>query len=281
VTTPASTPLASSSGGSDAEWRALLDVVAERRGFRCADYKDKCVRRRVAVRMRARGVHRYLDYASLVSADEREMSTLVDTLTINVTKLFRNLEVFAAIGEQVLPRVWAPGAPLRIWSAGTASGDEAVSLAILAHRFAQASNRSRELGAVRVLGTDIDDESLRRARAGVYSDASLVDVDAETRDRYFAGPPTGQVDLEIASRIEYRRHDLLAEPAPGRFEITLCRNVLIYFSRAAQEAVLELLVRSLVPGGALVLGKVESVTGPAREMLAPEDARLRIYRRIA
>ena len=75
---------------ADAEFAALTEKISRERGFGCASYKEKCLRRRIAVRMRARGVHTYRDYASILDGDAREYELLLDALTINVTKLFRN-----------------------------------------------------------------------------------------------------------------------------------------------------------------------------------------------
>ena len=100
--------------------------------FQCDGYKEKCLRRRIAVRMRARGVHTYADYARLLERDAAEYELLVDTLTINVSKFFRNPEVWDIVRDRVLPELSALDAPrLNVWSAGTAGGEEAYTIAIL------------------------------------------------------------------------------------------------------------------------------------------------------
>ena len=121
----------------DMAFIALTAKISRDRGFRCASYKDKCLRRRIAVRMRAHGVHTYGDYARVLDAVPHEYDLLIDALTINVTKLFRNWETFAAIEKSVAPVLFARDETrLRVWSAGCASGEEAYSLAILFHRYA-------------------------------------------------------------------------------------------------------------------------------------------------
>src|SRR5581483_5289366 len=121
---------------STAEFHELTHKISGERGFVCASYKEKCLRRRIAVRMRARGVHTYRDYARVLDADAGEYERLLDTLTINVTKLFRNWEAYAALAEHVVPVLWHREAPqIPVWSAGCSSGDEPYSLAILFHRY--------------------------------------------------------------------------------------------------------------------------------------------------
>src|SRR6476469_7084169 len=141
-----------------------MDKIARDRGFGCASYKEKCLRRRIAVRMRARGVHTYTDYARILDDDAAEYDRLLDALTINVTKLFRNWEAYASMAANVVPDLWARESPeSRVWSAGCSSGDEPYSLAILFHRYAATSGMLAQIGRVRVLGTDIDRRSLAAA----------------------------------------------------------------------------------------------------------------------
>src|SRR3954469_21065634 len=100
---------------SDSAFTELTDKISRERGFGCASYKDKCLRRRIAVRMRARGVHTYGDYARVLDSDQAEYDRLLDALTINVTKLFRNWETYQAIAEKVVPALWArPNAPISV-----------------------------------------------------------------------------------------------------------------------------------------------------------------------
>src|SRR5690606_32527708 len=147
-------------GEADAqELQALKLQVQADSGLRCNGYKEKCLRRRIAVRMRARGVHRYSDYAALLRADPAEYEPLLSAIVINVSKFFRNPEVWTALRERVVPALLERGVkPLRIWSAGTAGGEEAYSAAILLiEALGQAEESVRR--RVEVLGTDIDEES--------------------------------------------------------------------------------------------------------------------------
>ena len=115
---------------SDGAFTALTAKIASDRGFGCASYKDKCLRRRIAVRMRARGVHTYADYARVLDSDLHEYDKLLDALTINVTKLFRNWETYSVLRDQVVPALWSlPDPVINVWSAGCSSGEEPYSLA--------------------------------------------------------------------------------------------------------------------------------------------------------
>jgi chemotaxis protein methyltransferase CheR len=261
----------------------LTSKITRERGFGCASYKEKCLRRRIAVRMRARGVHTYEEYARLLDRDAPEYERLLDALTINVTKLFRNWETYDAIARVVVPTVWRfPEHRLRVWSAGCSSGEEPYSLATLFHRHAVDAGQAPQAATrVDVLGSDIDPASLAAAARGRYEAPAFADTPRELRDRYFtAGYPASPLPA-IRNLVRFERRDLLAESPPsGGLHLVTCRNVIIYFDRQSQEALFERFHDALVPGGFLVLGKVETLLGRARTMFAPVDARERIFRRL-
>jgi chemotaxis protein methyltransferase CheR len=268
----------------DDRWfRMLTDKVFRERGFGCASYKERCLRRRIAVRMRARGVHTYEDYARVLDGDALEYERLIDALTINVTRLFRNREVYAALASRVVPEIWArPWPRLRIWSAGCSSGEEAYSLAAVVHRYAVDVGATGAVGRVDILGTDVHEPSLEAAGEGAYPESALEEVPPEVRAAYFGGDgPPYRVSPDLRRLVRFQVNDLLRDPAPGAsFALIACRNVLIYFDRASQERLFEHFHAALAPGGFLVLGMVETLFGDARRRFATVDARARIFQRL-
>ena len=275
--------MSAATADDETAYKALTEKIARDRGFHCGSYKERCVRRRIAVRMRAKGVHTYADYARALDADPREYEKLLDALTINVTKLFRNPEAFAALERLVVPALWgSPEPALRVWSAGCASGEEVYSLAALFHRHAERQHEAPAAARrVRILGTDIDRESLDRAAAGVYAAGAFADAPGDLRARYFSPGFPSTVSPELRALVAFERRDLLREPAPdGPHQLVVCRNVVIYFDRPTQEALFVRFHSALAPGGYRVLGTVETLLGPARAMFAAVDARERIFRRL-
>ena len=272
----------SESSSPDHEFLELTGKIARERGFGCASYKEKCLRRRIAVRMRARGVHTFRDYARLLDVDGNEYDRLLDALTINVTKLFRNWDVYAAIAGTVVPALWSRSAErIQIWSAGCSSGEEPYSIAALMHRHASRAGESHRLARVDVLGTDIDRASLAAAERGTFEEGDFADTPAELRARYFAPDPPFGIVPEVKRLVRFARHDLLNDPPPGTaFDLVTCRNVLIYFDRETQERLFMRFHAAISPGGFLVLGKVETLLGEARARFAPVDARERIFRKL-
>jgi chemotaxis protein methyltransferase CheR len=267
----------------DAAFQALMDKVTRDRGFRCSSYKDKCLRRRFAVRMRAKGTSSHTEYARILDADPREYDRLVRSLTINVTKFFRNWDAFSAVEQKVIPALWDRGErELRVWSAGCSSGEEPYSIAILIHKYAAARNQVARLESVSIVGTDIDRDSLGQAEQAFYSDSALVETPADLRQRYFpmvAGMYT--MLPEVRKLVTFENRDLLGSPPPFEsVHLLVCRNVVIYFEREAQDALFAEFHRVLAPGGFLVLGKVETLLGEARGLFSPVNARERIFRKL-
>lgn len=265
-------------------FRMLTEKISRERGFGCASYKSTCLRRRIAVRMRARGVHTYADYAALLDRDAPEYEKLLDALTINVTKLFRNPETYEAMARLVVPALWEDmkraGGRIDAWSAGCSSGEEPYSLGILFHRHAASLGETSLLGRLRILGSDIDRLSLEAARRGTYAEAAFPDVPPEVRSRYFTGTGPYTVIPEIRPLVAFEHRDLLRQDPPAAgMQLVTCRNVLIYFDRESQERLFMKFHEALAPGGFLVLGKVESLLGPARALFTAVDARERVFRR--
>ena len=278
----ANDPLAPPPSAADREFEELTRKISRDRGFACASYKEKCLRRRIAVRMRARGVHSYRDYARVLDIDSGEYDRLLDALTINVTKLFRNASVYESLAEHVVPVLWnAERRLIHLWSAGCSSGEEPYSLAILFHRYASLHGQLDQIGRVDVVGTDIDRASLAAAERGQYSESAFEEMPAELRERYFSARAPFTIAPAVRRTVRFERRDLLDQfpKSDGGFDLISCRNVLIYFDRDTQERLLARFHEALVPGGFLVLGKVETLLGTVRSRFAAVDARERIFRR--
>ena len=228
--------------------------------------------------MRARGVHTYRDYSRVLDADTHEYDRLLDALTINVTRFFRNPEAWEALDALVPALLTAAKEPLRVWSAGCASGEEPYTLAMLFHRRAAALGRRAR--AVEIIGTDIDKASLDTAERGVYEPAALADMPDDARRAYFARRPA----VHRARRGARARAPRAARPArrgrpgrPVRSDRLPQRHDLLR-PQVAGSAAREF-HGALAPGGLLVQGKVETLVGAARPRFETVDARERIFRR--
>lgn len=263
----------------DEDFDAIRAVLLERRRFDLGSYKDNCIRRRIARRIRALGLERSALYVEVLRRNEDELDALMAALTIHVSQFFRNPGTFATLKGKILPEIvrdalFSGRREVRLWSVGCASGEEPYSLALLVEEM-------RPEVTVSILGTDLSEEILRRAREGLYDGLRLTELPAELRSRYFVPEGTGlRLQERIRSRVRFRRHDILAPTPYPAADLILCRNVLIYFSRQEQEEILRRFAAALREGGWLVLGKAETLLGEARQLFAGEYPADRIYRRI-
>jgi chemotaxis protein methyltransferase CheR len=272
------------STGEEAAFADLTRKISREAGLSLEAYKDKCLRRRIAVRMRACGVHTYADYLAVLERSPAEYKRLKDAITINVTRFYRNAETWNLLRENLLHEICdTKDGQVRVWSAGCSSGEEPYTVAVLIADYFDRHGQSHRLGHVTVDATDIDPESLQRAQAGRYRREALADLPPGLASRYFEDDG---IDCRVIERVRRRvlvhSLDLNTQPPPRRhYHLILCRNVVIYFGRPTQERLFLGFADALAPGGILVLGKVETLFGPARERLTLLDPRERVYRRTA
>lgn len=265
---------------SDEEFQTVRDLLFEKRGFDLALYKDRCIKRRIAIRVRALGLSDARAYADVLRRDKDEADALLATLTIHVSQFFRNRSTFVALEQRILPELYrltaaAGRREIRVWSVGCAGGEEPYSVALLVDE-----HRPPDL-AVTILGSDVSPVILERAREGLYDAQRLVEVPQEALLRHFT--PEGRMfrlKERVRRMVQFRRHDILRDLDYPSADLVLCRNVLIYFSRSEQENILRRMASCLSPEGFLVLGKAETLLGESRELYQIVDPAERIYRRL-
>ena len=263
----------------DRDLLAFLEKVRRERGLDCHQYKLNFLKRRLAVRLRARGVESYREYMRLL--DDEEYEKLFEALTINLSYFFRDDTTFEALRDKVLRPLLQEKAEqgsrlVRVWSAGCAGGEEPYSVAILFHELLGGELQNWR---IRILATDLDAGALERAKRGVYGEFSFRGVDPAYIARYFTRLSQREYAIkpEIAAMVKFERRDLIADPPPRRLDLILCRNVLIYFSREQQRRLLRAFHSALNDGGYLVIGKTEVLMGTAARLFKPLDLKERIY----
>ncbi|MFW6202652.1 MAG: CheR family methyltransferase, partial [Gemmatimonadota bacterium] len=244
------------------ELERLKRQIRRATGRLCHCYKERGLRRRLAVRMRARGVHRYGEYARILRREPEEYEELVRQLTIHVSRFFRNPEVWDAVAERVLPELFAVDSPtVPIWSVGAAGGEEPYTLAILLASYAETHGLEPRLDRFRILATDVDAEVIEAARRAEYDAAALQEVPAEVRERWFEGGPPWRPIRAVRELVEFRRADVLSMAFPSAVRLIVCRNLTIYLDREVQPVLYDRFHEALAPRGFLVLGKVETILG--------------------
>lgn len=239
-------------------------------------FKPAYFDRRLKSRLRIRGLTDLDAYAAILDHDPEERRRLLSALAIGVTGFFRNPAAWQRLDQLV--RTECAGAPVRAWSAGCATGEEAWSLALLLDR----CHGDGVITDWSVEATDLDDRSLAVARAAEYPERAAADIAlalVTVPGRSPIGPylvPDG-----VRQRVSFRRADLLGPAPAAAFDVVLCRNVLIYFDADAQIAVMGTLLDAARVGGLVMLGKAELAAFGFYPRLEIADRRERIYRRVA
>ena len=266
---------------TDAEFSAISELLLERRQFDIGQYKDRCIRRRIAKRLRACEVESFDSYLKRLAMDRDELDTLLATISIHVSHFFRNPDTFRIIEQKILPDLCrrarlAGRSGLTLWSAGCASGEEPYSLALLVDDMA-----ANDIN-IEVLATDISKPVLESARKGFFDMTRLKEVPPEVISNYFQTEDEGyRLKEQVRNRVAFLQHNLITAQKYPAADLILCRNVLIYFTRPEQERILTRFAAALPEHGALVLGRSETMTGNVRRYFRSEFPVERVYRRTA
>jgi len=279
--TEASSQIWTGSDLTDAEFSAIIEKLRNLRQFDLGQYKDRCVRRRIAKRLRACKVDNFATYLHRLDVDRNELDILLATISIHVSQFFRNPDTFRIIERKILPdlcrQARATGRnQLTLWSAGCAAGEEPYSLALLV------DDLSADDLEIRVLATDISKPVLETARAGFYDISRLKEVPPSVVDKYFRAEDNRYRLIEsVRDLVEFQHHNIMTDSDYPAADLILCRNVLIYLSRPEQEKILLRFAAALPPQGILVLGRSETITGEIRHYFKSEFPVERVYRRTA
>ncbi len=240
------------------------------------NYKDEQMKRRLdswLVRSRAGNWNEYFD---LVSRDNVELERFRNYLTINVTEFFRDPPRWNMLRDEILPYLQQADSShsegLKLWSAGCSIGAEPYSMAIL---MAEAAPRQQYF----LLATDLDRGALSKAKArGPYTPEDIHNLNAIQRQKYINPSTPYFVNESIQKRIRFQEQDLLADRFEHGFDLIVCRNVVIYFTTDAKDALYSKFCAALRRGGILFLGGTEIISGAARFGL--QNFGISFYRKI-
>ncbi|NEV64798.1 chemotaxis protein CheB [Thiorhodococcus minor] len=257
---------------------ALL-IARESCDFRC--YKRGTLHRRILRRMGLAHVPTLAAYHARLRDDGEEVRALGKDLPIGVTELFREPEAWAVLREEVLPALFARigkrEEAVRAWVPGCATGEEAYSLAMILAEAAEAEGRANNLI---VFATDVAQDSLEVARAGIYAESLVANVDPERLKRFFTrGGDRYQVKKSLREKVIFAPQNLLTDPPFSSLSLISCRNLLIYIEPEHQDRILSLFHFSLRKGGYLFLGNSETA-GQDSRLFTPLSKKWRIYQRI-
>jgi two-component system CheB/CheR fusion protein len=264
----------------DSELEALLEYLKRTRGFDFTGYKRASLQRRIQKRLQTVGITAVPDYIDFLEVHPEEFAGLFNTVLINVTSFFRDPSTWEFLATKVVPEIVARSAepqPIRVWSAGCASGEEAYTLAML---FAENLGLDGFKEAVKIYATDLDDEALAHGRQGIYSKDVLANVPPELREKYFDSA-NGQFAFrkDLRRQVIFGRHDLIQDAPISRVDLLVCRNTLMYFNAETQARILARFHFALNDNGVLFLGRAETMIAEPGAFV-PIDLKRRISAKV-
>jgi two-component system, chemotaxis family, CheB/CheR fusion protein len=269
----------SDENNSDRDFEELLAMMKESRGFDFTGYKRSTLERRINRRIAAVGLTTFAEYRDYLELEPEEFSQFFDSMLINVTSFFRDPLAWQSLQERVLPELLsARGAktPIRVWSAGCATGEEAYTLAMV---LAQAMGADQFRERVKIYATDLDEDALQQARAGTYEAAALADVPEELLVIYFEPAGTKRVfRRDLRRQVIFGRNDLTRDAPISRVDLLAARNTLMYFNAEAQASIVRRFHFALAYPGYLFLGKAEMLLHHS-DWFQAVDLRKRLFRK--
>ncbi len=240
-------------------------------------YKKSTINRRIERRMAQHNIEDTLVYARYLKENPAEVQILFKELLINVTSFFRDPEAFDFLQNDILPRL-CKGKPedyvFRVWVAGCSTGEEAYSIAILLREWME---KNQQEFKVQIYGTDLDDDAIAIARAGVYPPNIVQDVTAERLHRFFVKDDAGyRIRKEIREMAVFAIQNVIKDPPFTRLDLLSCRNLMIYLEPELQNRLIPAFHYSLKPGGVLFLSPSESI-GNHTDLFTPIQRKWKFY----
>jgi len=266
-------------GQAAEEFERIFELLRAQHPVDFRHFKRASIERRILRRVLL-GDHDGLgSYADSLEKDSSAIETLYQDLLIGVTSFFRDPARFEALKTVVFPAVVrnrGAADSIRMWVAGCSTGEEVYSLAITLLEFLDGRTDAPRIS---IYGTDINEQSLRKARTAFYSRRALSEVAPERLARFFTAAPGGyKIDKAVRELCVFAAHDVTRDPPYSRIDLVTCCNVLIYFDQELQKKTIGLLQYALAPGGFLMLGSSENLRG-ATNQLTPVSAKPLIYRK--
>jgi two-component system CheB/CheR fusion protein len=265
----------------DTAMKKIFVLLRTQTGHDFSQYKPSTINRRIERRMAVNQIELIGGYVKHLQRDSGEVQALFRDLLIGVTSFFRDPGAFQILEEKVIPKIFAnktEGAAIRVWSSGCSTGEEAYSLAIL---LAEGMEARKKSFAIQVFATDIDNQAIATARAGIYPASIVIDISPERLSRFFSLEPGGhtyRIHKGIRDLVVFSEQDVVKDPPFSKLDLISCRNVMIYMGSTLQKKLIPLFHYALNPGGTLFLGTSET-TGDFSSLFSALDSKQKIYQR--
>jgi chemotaxis protein methyltransferase CheR len=258
------------------DFNLLKKHVEQLLKIQCSNYKEDYIKRRFLSRMRSTNSATYADYLRYLKSHPGENEPLRNALTINVTEFFRDKEVWDEVKNVILPALFAQKKRISIWCAGSSTGEEPYTLAILLH---EAMANHKDWSGV-ITATDIDEVVLAKAKAGVFEEKAISKLPALQVQRHFTKRPDGlyEVKPHLKELLRFRPHDLMSGVPPVRYvDLLTCRNVTIYFTEKQKDDLARMFHSALVTDGYYVMGKTEYLGRAVEDLFVAKNTSQKVF----
>lgn len=261
----------------------IIILLRDRSGTDFSLYKTNTLYRRIERRMAVHQIGNIDDYVRYLRNTPQENDLLFKELLIGVTHFFRDPEVWEILRTEAIPSLLArhpAGAALRAWVPACSTGEEAYSLAMVFREVVE-QIKPKARFTLQIYATDLDKDSVIRARRGCYPDNIAADLSPERLARNFLPEDGGgyRIGKAIREMVVFAPQNIISDPPFTRLDLIACRNLLIYFGVLVQKQLLPMFHYALNPGGLLLLGSAETI-GNFGHLFAPINNKARLFRRI-
>lgn len=247
------------------DYDQFIKKINEKTGIDLSLYKEAQMKRRLSSLYEKRGFKSFLDFYSALSQDVLLMNEFLDRMTINVTEFYRNKSRWDVLENKIIPRLLKERKKLKIWSSASSTGEEPYTLAMILTKFLP-------LSEISISASDIDEQAIKTAKAGIYQERSLAEVPKDMKLKYFQKEGSlYKISDEIKNTVTFRKLNLLADRFESDFDLIVCRNVLIYFTEEAKDNLYKKFSRSLKENGVLFVGSTEQIFNPTQYGFEVED----------
>ena len=255
----------------------VFQLLRRATGVDFTHYRQTTILRRIHRRMVVHKLEKMGEYVRYLQTNPGEIKSLYQDMLINVTSFFRDPQMFEILKSEVFPTMMRgrdPDSVIRIWTPGCASGEETYSVAIALLEYVGSKGSQ---ATMQFFGTDVSEQSITKARAGLYPENIQGDVSPERLQRFFTKVERGyRINKTIRDSCIFAQHNVLNDPPFSQMDLICCRNLLIYLEPVLQNRVISLFHYAAKPGGYLVLGASEGV-GTASNLFSTVDRTYKIF----
>ncbi|WP_227395274.1 CheR family methyltransferase [Jeotgalibacillus aurantiacus] len=240
------------------DYTEFVTFINKKTGIDLSLYKEAQMKRRLTSLYEKKGYGSFRDFSDKLNADQALLDEFLDRMTINVSEFYRNAKRWEVLQNRILPELLKRSSKLKVWSAACSTGEEPYSLAMV-------MSTHQPLSQISITASDLDKIALEKAKVGLYAERALAEVPSDIKRKYFLQQGAFyKVSDEIKRVVSFKQQNLLNDRFESGYDLIVCRNVMIYFTEEAKDALYHKFSQALKPGGILFVGSTEQIFNPSR-----------------